>query len=153
MEATGRLRHPLGGRGAATTPGTALDPGGCHRRGRPGLSRAPTCTPQSSKSILEVWVQEGRGAGRRGSKGRFSLQCPKLMGDAKEGGRRFFFYGATFGRPFAVPRRSSGDPGRASSGASGGPTRVGRCPGRAGVRRAPIRIGRCPGVTPHRKQA
>ena len=41
----GRLRCRLGSGGAATIPGTALGPGGCHPRGRPGLSRAPARTP------------------------------------------------------------------------------------------------------------
>ena len=45
-------------RGAATTPMTALGPGGCHPKGRPGLSRAPACTPQSPKSHWEVWAGE-----------------------------------------------------------------------------------------------
>ena len=66
--AAGRLRRCLG-RGAATTPGTALGPGGCHPRGRPGLSRAPARTPQSPKSHWEVWAGEARNGG--GSKGRF----------------------------------------------------------------------------------
>ena len=58
--AAGRLRCRLGSGGAATTPGTALGPGGCHPRGRPGLSRAPARTPQSPKSHWEVWVGEAR---------------------------------------------------------------------------------------------
>ena len=44
--ATGRLGRRFGCGGAATTPGTALGPGGCHPRGRPGLSRAPARTSQ-----------------------------------------------------------------------------------------------------------
>ena len=58
--AAGRLRCRLGSGVAATTPGTALGPGGCHHRGRPGLSLAPARTPQSPKSYWEVWVGEAR---------------------------------------------------------------------------------------------
>ena len=44
--ATVRLGRRFGSGGAATTPGTALGPAGCHPRGRPVLSRAPARTPQ-----------------------------------------------------------------------------------------------------------
>ena len=47
---TGRLGRRFGSGGAATTPGTALGPRGCHPRGRPGLSRAPARTPQHPKT-------------------------------------------------------------------------------------------------------
>ena len=59
-------------------PGTALGPGGCHPRGRPGLSRAPARTPQSPKSHWEVWV------GKVQAKGRFEGVLPwrvKPMGE------------------------------------------------------------------------
>ena len=73
--AAGRLRCRLGSGGAATTPGTALGPGGCHPRGRPGLSRAPARKPQSPKSYWEVlfvffylypvaWGPKGHGSGK-----------------------------------------------------------------------------------------
>ena len=48
--AAGRLRRRLGSGGTVTTPGTALGPGGCHPRGRPLLSRAPACAPQSRRA-------------------------------------------------------------------------------------------------------
>ena len=52
----GRLRRRLGSGGAATTHVTALGPGGCHPRGRPGHSRTPARTLQSLKSNWEVCV-------------------------------------------------------------------------------------------------
>ena len=55
----------------ATTPRTALGPGGCHPRGRTGLSRTPARTPQSPKSHWEVWAGEARN--EEGSKGGFAV--------------------------------------------------------------------------------
>ena len=79
--AAGRLRRRLGSEGAATTPGTAPGPGGCHSRGRPGLSRAPARTPHYSNmpptglrdagGIWSVcgWRESGLGPGGRGKEG------------------------------------------------------------------------------------
>ena len=82
--AAGRLRRPLRSGGAATAPGTVLGPGGCHPRGRPGLSRAPARTPQSPKSHWEVWVGKARNEGG-GSKGRSLPWRLKLMGTRRQG--------------------------------------------------------------------
>ena len=77
--AAGRLRRRFGSGGAATTPGTALGPEGCHPRGRPGLSRAPARTPQSPKSHREVWVGKAQNKGRALKGGPLPRRL-KLMG-------------------------------------------------------------------------
>ena len=113
--AAGRLRRCLGS-GGATTPGAALGPGGCHPRGRPGLSRAPARTPQSPKSHWEVWAGEARNGG--GSRGRFAVVTEaQADGDEKSGA----------GLPFM--ERSSGSP----SGSGGARFQIGRCPGLAKI--------------------
>ena len=57
-----RAGSGAGSGGAATTPGTALGPGGCHPRGRPGLSRAGPHAPISEELLGGVG---GRSAKRR----------------------------------------------------------------------------------------
>ena len=70
---------PLWSGVAAITPGTALGPGGCHPRGRPGLSRAPASTSQSPKSHWEVWVGKVRNEGGGSERQTFAWQL-KLVG-------------------------------------------------------------------------
>ena len=73
-------------------PGTALGPGGCHPRGRPGLSRAPAHTPQSPKSHWEVWVGKARNE-REGSERRAFAVTMEADRDEKAE-QRPSFYGA-----------------------------------------------------------
>ena len=92
-----------GAGGAATTPGTVLGSGGCHPRGRPGLSRAPARTPPISEEPLGGVGGESSAKRRRGSKDRSLLRWPKLMRDEKGGGR-WSSYGAGLRvTPFVVP--------------------------------------------------
>ena len=71
--AMGRLGRCFGSGGAATTPGAALGPGGCHPRGRPGLSRARLAHPNLRRAAgRRGWGK--REAERRGPKDRSLLQ-------------------------------------------------------------------------------
>ena len=73
-------------------PGTALGPGCCHPRGRPGLSRAPARTPQFLKSHWEVWMGKARNEGE-GSERRAFAVATEAGGDEKAE-QRPSFYGA-----------------------------------------------------------
>ena len=83
--ATGRLRRRLGSGGVATTSGTALGPGGCHPRGRPGLSRAPARThaPISEEPLGGVGGRSAKRRLGRYSKGRSFAAVTEADGDGR----------------------------------------------------------------------